>query len=250
MLKLLQAWNFLRTFAIMGALGLHHALSIPVSMCSDSVFHVVVMSSVVTGIMPAVDYVVPVKKNHEMRSFSYFFIILIFLSQGCTFRGEVNDNSSLTIHVDCDSISWITLKDYPFIQLSNSEPLGQIKHVEFLDNYILIHSGGKLEAFDIHSGRKICQYSRQGRSTQEYVSLWGFNVFNNTVILHDLSGEKMMYYSKDGTWIKNFGIKERPRFQAFAPLNNGLIIGKRRYEGTETTELSLWDKDYNYIGDL
>lgn len=177
--------------------------------------------------------------------------IIAFLAHGCYSQIKKADCDSTTISVFCDDASTVNLEKQKAIPLSTSEPLGQIEHVEFLRNLILIHASGKLTAFDLASGDSLCQYSRKGRSQKEYISLWAFNVYGEKVMLYDLSGGKIMVYSQDGIWDKNIDLKrEQPTFQAFAQLDEDLTIGKRRYEGMETIELSLWDKEFNYVGDL
>ena len=178
------------------------------------------------------------------------FSLLCSLNMLAACTGNVERDGEV-IRVDCHDVRLVDLDDYAPVQIQSDHILGTIEHVCFLENVMLIHERETLSGYDLGTGEKLHHYSQKGRASEEYVSLWGFNIGNGRLYLQDFSGGKMLVYSLEGKLCEVLSGGGDPNtFQAFAVQKDGRIIGKRSYQGMPTPELSLWDKDQHYLTDL
>lgn len=181
-----------------------------------------------------------------------YSLLIIFIVLSLSFSSCIrNQAGKESVVFDCAESIIVDLGRYSPAFLDSQDGVGAFEHVCFMNNRVYIHSSQSLQSFDSETGKDPVSYSRRGRAANEYSSLWGFNVGNGSVFLHDLSGNKILKYFPDGSLEHIFNYStETPRFQSFAILMDGTVVGKRSFQGVPTQEISVWSPEFNYEGDV
>lgn len=136
------------------------------------------------------------------------------------------------------------------VELEGSEGegiIGSIRDIKLIDDFIFISDGYKIHVYDIN-GTPFYILNRKGRGHGEYLSLKTFDIdaTNKRIIIYDSTQQKLLYYSFEGSFLKetvvdndysffDFAIMPNSDFLCYYPKNDG--IGPR----------GLWLSDSNCV---
>lgn len=179
----------------------------------------------------------------------YVFSTAIFLS--CTVRDNEND-ALVTIRVDPGKVSSLNRSDLMnlvgVIMLDNpaQRPFGSVSRFRVMNNHFLISgSGFGLARFE-QNGRFLNNIGNNGRGPGEYLTIAGLAVDNNHIKVLDRTQQKVMIFSPEGRFIKEFSLGFLG--QAMHETNNGTVI----YSGFEANEKGMrlfrFDSDFHLSG--
>lgn len=152
-----------------------------------------------------------------------------------------------TVHLDVSQMHGKT------VWLDSTCLIGRIGQVCIADTVALVKSSEILAGFDLRTGDLVARYSRKGRASGEYLSIWSIGIDEEMVYLYDINSKKVMYFDISGHLLKQVPVAQSPSekpFQDFVRRGDGAIIGKRVFGAGEIPELSLYDSDFRHVSDI
>lgn len=186
--------------------------------------------------------------KYSLKEVIYLYLLLIVTSIGCNntsfieksqFIGRIatSDTKELVLEkstpvqlsiterssiVDIDEV----VREMKYIKLeSNIDCLiGHIDKIVFYDNniYILDKKFSKaIHIFDLQGGH-LKSINRQGKGPEEYVAIKDFCILNDSLLLYDDLGSKIMNFNKDGEY--NYYFKAPFIFKEFSPFKEDELL--------------------------
>lgn len=189
-------------------------------------------------------------------------VFSIMLINGLAFNGCSNNNdSSLTNVVVLDapikqqirteSLDLNQLyEEITIVELEDNEGedlIGIIRDIKSVDKYIFVCDERAIHIYDIN-GSFVSVIDRRGRGRGEYLSLSCFDIDKESrrIIIYDSTQKKLLYYSYDGSFIKEQDCNGGLLISEFAVLQNGeFIFYYNHYD--DIGNRGLWLADSNGI---
>lgn len=147
---------------------------------------------------------------------------------------QLLSETSLSPPFDLESM----VKQIHYYRISDSVLVGRIADIKHaLGNFYLYDRSHQAILVVDESGKVLCNLSRQGRSGQEYISIYTFDVdpCNGDIHIFDQSGRKIVVYSRDGLFLRSISLEpEYATFRDFAVTEYGsYLLYKEDYMGPD-----------------
>ena len=184
-------------------------------------------------------------------------IAILFLAGAfmlCSCRYEPPAEADIVL--DLSGAEVLDMTAFPMLTVTEMDTavvMGQVSGASVLDGIAIVKAGKVLYGIDWSTGEVKTRYSRQGRASDEYLSLWAAGADSGLVYIYDMNGKKILFYSADGDFLRSCSLMETSSenpFQEAVRLNDSLYVGKRIYRAGDICELSLYDKDFRYVRDI
>lgn len=186
---------------------------------------------------------------NAMKNLFYCTLAIVALV-GC--KPEKSGQSR--IFVDVDNSVVITAKDMEeMYRVDEGEfqlkVADMVRYVPELG--ILVKSGNDLFLFDDKTNSVTAKFGRLGRAKDEYtfISDFGYDKDAGQVYLYDMNSKRINWYSPKGEFIDTVGVTSKSSRQPFSTIvkYGDNYIGKRVFGMPGVPELSLYDKDFNFV---
>lgn len=175
-------------------------------------------------------------------------------------RFEKSDAKTI-IHIDLEKMHKIDIRESYMKQIcltDNGKPalVDEVKKILFVEDQYIIQCRNNVLAFDAQTGIKKMSFSAQGRALAEFIHLWDTWMEYQVICIYDMNGKKVLRYNLNGNFLEAISVSDKASshpFQVLAKANDDYYVGKRVYSGSETAELALYDKNFEFvkeIGDL
>lgn len=143
-----------------------------------------------------------------MRKNTITILFLACIAFSCSTKIKNKDIDIINYAIQADKKLKDTLVDsVKFIKLLEPETnqFSSISKIILKENYIYIldkYGSGGIFVFD-KNGKFISPIGKIGRAENEYIKAWDFDVTQNGVIVYDRGGKKLLWYTKEGIFIKS-----------------------------------------------
>ena len=137
-----------------------------------------------------------------------YIIILSVLCLSCKHSNVIQKESNIQINIQ--NISPIKLSElvnnFKLVKLQTTEQslFEDIRNIDIYDNKIYLSDGYTIKIFNLSDGVFIDKLDKRGKGPDEYITISSFIIDpkNSTLIVSDLIGQAIIYYSLNGHFIK------------------------------------------------
>lgn len=182
------------------------------------------------------------KKDFTIHSICFYLVSILFiLGPSITLNGQEK------VYFNLDKMTEIGVSDFSSFEILDSPDylLGGIQNIRLIPEIgCLITSSNVLYLYDFKSNSITVKYSRIGRAENEYSGINDFGYENGMVYIFDMNTKRVLWFTIDGEYDHSTTVSEKASSSPFCyikTLNDKYTIGRRVYEGMETTALSLYD---------
>lgn len=190
-----------------------------------------------------------------------FLSVLLFLSVSCSNKQPTPNSNEIYVDFKNGSPTVVNSPDDLFnysnyldtviyVQLETSDNclIGDVKDIHLVNDRLFVGADFKsVFVFDLN-GKFLSKVSRIGRGPGEYGKLAWFDVnpSNNEISIYDVSSHKILVYSVDGDFIRQFTFEKIPSDFCVLPNGNYLFYNPR-YMNNHFRGILQTDPVGNYI---
>lgn len=190
-----------------------------------------------------------------MRKCLIVFVILSCII-GC--KHFEKNNAEKIIHINLDKIHKIDSRECYLKQIcltDNGKPalVDEVKKILLVEDQYIIQCRNNVLAFDAQTGIRKMSFSGQGRAQAEFIHLWDTWMEHQVICIYDMNGKKVLRYNLNGNLLEAISVSDKASshpFQALAKAHDDHYVGKCVYSGPETTELALYDKNFEFVKEI
>lgn len=174
-----------------------------------------------------------------------YIIILSVLCLSCKHSNVIQKESNIQINIQ--NISPIKLSElvnnFKLVKLQTTEQslFEDIRNIDIYDNKIYLSDGYTIKIFNLSDGVFIDKLDKRGKGPDEYITISSFIIDpkNSTLIVSDLIGQAIIYYSLNGHFIKKCRIGFWANDIHKTDTNNLLLYCGNRKDDLQNTKLAL-----------
>lgn len=181
-----------------------------------------------------------------MRTRILIPLVILF----CTSCNNNSNDASFEekkIFIDLKSTTPIKLSDISEsnqlikLQTTDQSIFKSIRNIEIFDNKIFINDGYSVSIFDYNRGLFINKLNKRGKGPTEYLSISGLVIdpMDSTMIISDMSGQSIIYYSFKGEFIKRCKLGYWAGDMHKTNTNNLLLYSGNRKDEKQSAKLTL-----------
>lgn len=189
-----------------------------------------------------------------------FLSVLLFLSISCSNKQSVQDSKEIYVDFENGSPTVVNSPDdlfnysnyldtvlYVPLETSDKCLIGVVNDIHFVNDKLFVQANNNVFVFELN-GKLISKVSRVGRGHGEYGKMAWFDVnpSNNEISIYDVMSHRILVYSVEGDFIRQFTFEHIPRDFCVLPNGNYLFYTpdymKNHYRGVWQT-----DPEGNYI---
>ena len=164
-----------------------------------------------------------------------FYILLLLTSITFSCSSSTSKNEKIDI-IDVSNINIVEKYDIESLledtiqaialEISDEFVIGEISHIKYSDDRILIcdKMSEAVYLYDANTGKAMTKIYSPGRGPEEYLEMADVDMYNNMIVIFDYVGRKLLFYTKEGDFIKTISTNDIWGEEILVSNNNLYII--------------------------